>query len=144
MLAGLILGMAGATADFSSGYLILSQGMMTANDMGTIITAINWYAVAWGAGLYVLSGLLVVSALASTSELGDRRMNDFALVMIVYGALMFGIGSLMYFGRTPMMQGSSLSGVAMFAVGALMVVNGAFKFRSSRMTGSMSRTEVAN
>ncbi|MHB2036916.1 MAG: hypothetical protein ACYCPW_09290 [Nitrososphaerales archaeon] len=132
-LSGFILGFAGAILDFSSGYLIFVQSMVTTNTMGVSMTEYNSFAVVLGIGLFVLGGLLIITAIASVSSFGNMRMRIFGLMMTVYGVVMLLIGELMYSRIAPMMAGSFLSSAGMFAVGFLMILNGVLMVRNSAM-----------
>lgn len=114
---GVVLGLAGATLDFYSGYQLTTQsGMMGSGQ-------------SWGVGLFLLGVVLAVTALVSLSP-GSLRMKDLGALMVVYGVVMLFIGALMYLGYTATMEGATFSGVGMLAVGLLMVVNGALMSRS--------------
>lgn len=121
---GLSLGLVGALLDFSTGYLILTQAMMTTNEMGVNMTEYNSSALAWGIAIFVLGAILLVTAIASVSSVGKRRMDLFGVLMTVFGVAMLFIGGAMYSRVTPMMAGYFLSSLGMFVVGALMVLNG--------------------
>jgi len=132
-LTGLILGFAGAALDFSFGYLIFVQSMVTTNTMGVSMIKYNSFVVVWGIGLFGLGGLLIITAIASVSSFGNMRMRIFGLLMVVYGVAMLLIGELMYSQIAPMMVGSILSSVGMFVVGFLMILNGVLMVRNRAM-----------
>ena len=129
-LTGLILGFAGAVLDFSSGYLIFVQSMVRTNTMGVSMTEYNSFALVWGIGLFVLGGLLIITAIASVSSFGNMRMRIFGLMMAVYGVVMLLVGESMYLQIAPMMAGSFLTSVGMFVVGFLMILNGVLMVRN--------------
>ena len=131
-MLGAALGLVGASIDFISGYLILATSMVTTNSMGVSMTTYSSGEVAWGIGLVALGAVLVFSALATVSSIGMNRMGLFGALMMVYGVAMLFIGTAMYTGLSLMMSGSAISGLAMFVVGALMIINGVF-MRRSRM-----------
>jgi hypothetical protein len=120
--SGFALGVVGAVLDFYVGYLIL-QGSST-NDMGMVVIQ-SGSALAWGVGLFILGGLLILTALASVTSLGTGRGKSFGALMVVYGVVMLAIGGFMYSGFAPMMGGALLSSLGMILLGALMVLNGA-------------------
>ena len=132
-LTGLILGFAGAALDFSFGYLIFVQSMVTTNTMGVSMIEYNSFAVVWGIGLFGLGVLLIITAIASVSSFGNMRMRIFGLLMVVYGVAMLLIGELMYSQIAPMIAGSILSSVGMFVVGFLMILNGVLMVRIRAM-----------
>lgn len=120
LVAGFVLGLAGAVLDFYSGYQLTTQpGMMGA-------------AQVWGIGVLLLGTVLAVTTLASLPG-GSRRMKDFGGLMVVFGFAMLFIGVAMYLGYTSMMQAAVPSGVGMMVVGALMVANGTLMSRSRSM-----------
>ncbi len=53
--------------------------------------------------------------------------------MLGYGIVMLLVGASMLSGLTPMMVGSVLSSLGMFAIGVLMIFNGIAMERSRRM-----------
>jgi len=124
-LLGILLAIGGALLDFYSGYQILAQSAMTTNDMGTMVTQCTPSALAWGAGIIALGGVLLISALAMGISFRIRRMKASGALMILFGVVMLLIGVSMYWGITPMMQGTALSAPGMLVVGALMIFNGA-------------------
>ena len=132
-LAGFILGFSGAFLDFSSGYLILTQSSMTIDTMGVSMTEYNYSTLAWGIGVSSLGAVLIVTAIVSVSSFGKTRMGVFGFLMILYGVVMLLIGESMYSGIAPLMEGSFLSSVGMFAVGAIMVLNGVLMSRTRAM-----------
>ncbi|MGI0078468.1 MAG: hypothetical protein ACRECH_02485 [Nitrososphaerales archaeon] len=121
---GLVLGILGAALDFNSGYLFVSQSVMMTNDMGVMTTHFDVPALEWGVVLFSLGALILGTSLVSATLFGMQRMRSFGVIMAVYGIAMLVIGSIMYSGMTPMMTGSTFSSIGMFAVGALMVING--------------------
>jgi hypothetical protein len=128
--AALILSFAGALLDIYSGYSFLAQSTTTSNDMGVIMTVHNSSAFAWGTGVLALGAILIITAIASVTYLGKTRMLLFGILMIVYGAVMLLIGASMYSGIAPLMNAALLSSAGMFAVGALMILNGALMSRT--------------
>jgi hypothetical protein len=121
---GLILSLAGAILDFSSGYLFFAHSTTTTNDMGVSMVNHNSSAIYWGIGIVILGALLVITAIIGNSSVGMRRMSFFGTLMVPYGVLMVLIGASMYSNISPMMQGSLVLSGGMFLVGALMIVNG--------------------
>jgi hypothetical protein len=127
---GLILGLVGALLDFTTGYFILERGVMritTMNGMGQTMTEYNSSVLAWGIGVLVLGAMVLITALASLSSLGMRRMNLFGALMIVYGMAMLFVGGAMLTGLAPMTMTEGytlLSSLGMLVVGALMLLNG--------------------
>jgi len=132
-LIGAILGLTGTLLDFSSGYLILTQSMVTTNDMGMIVNRVSPAALAWGVGISILGVILLVTTILSVSSVGTDRMDVFGPLMIAYGVAMLFVGGSMYSGNTPMMQGSLPSSLGMFVIGALMTVNGILMWRTRSM-----------
>jgi hypothetical protein len=130
VLSGLILGLVGSLIDFVSGSLILTQGVMTTNQMGVTMNEYDPYTLAWGIAIFVLGAVLLITAFASISSTGMRRMDLFGVLMSVYGVVMIFIGGAMYSRLTTVMQGSFLTSLAMFSVGVLMVLNGILMRRS--------------
>ena len=129
-MLGLILALAGAVLDFYSSYLFATLTNMTVENMGVKVTSHNSVAFGWSVGLFVLGCALVIAGIGSVSMIGRKRMSSFGLLMVGFGGIMLLIGGAMYSGLTPMMAGSSLSGLGMLIVGALMVLNGLFMARS--------------
>lgn len=125
---GSVLGFVGAGVDFISSYLILADSMVTTNSMGVSMTAYSPGAVAWGIGLSAFGAVLVFSALATVSSIGLNRMRLFGALMIVYGVAMIFVGAAMYTGMA-LMSGYIISSLAMFVVGTLMILSGAFMRR---------------
>lgn len=123
-LLGILLAIGGALLDFYSGYQILAQSATT-NDPGMMVTQYSPSVLAWGVGITVLGGVLLVTALAAGISFRVRRMNASAALMALYGIVMLFIGVSMYSGITPMGQGTVLSAPGMLVVGALMIFNGA-------------------
>jgi hypothetical protein len=127
-LLGVLLAIAGALLDFYSGYQILRQSAMTTNGMGDIVTPAP-SVLAWGAGITALGVVLLVTAFAMGTSIRMRRMKASGALMASYGIVMLFIGVSMYWGLTPMMQETALSGAGMLVVGALMIFNGALMWR---------------
>lgn len=127
---GFILGLAGAFLDLLSGYLILSNSMMPANDMNIMIPTYSSTGLAWSIGLFALGALLLVSVLVSSTNTGMSHMGLVGGLMILYGFVMMLIGGAMLFRVTPMMSDYLSSSTGMFVVGALMIVNGSFMRRN--------------
>lgn len=126
-LAGLVLTLVGAVLDFYSGYVFLTLTTTTVERMGVAVSDYNSSALTWGIALSVLGGVLLITAVASmifSSTVKIRMGAFFGFVMMGYGAIMLLVGGAMYFGATPMMEGSGLSSFGMFVVGLLMAVNG--------------------
>lgn len=121
MIFGTFLGFAGALLDFYSGYQLLSQPSMSSAPE------------VWGFGILSLGAVLAVTTLASAYSPWTDRMAEFGSLMVVYGLVMLFIGSAMYSGLISMLQGGFFSGLAMIAVGALMILNGGWMWRSPRM-----------
>ena len=101
--------------------------------MGVIMTEHNSTALAWGIGVSGLGAVLIITAIVSLSSSGKTRTHLFGSLMIVYGVAMLLIGGSMYSGIAPMMEGAFLSSAGMFAVGALMILNGALMSRAHEM-----------
>lgn len=135
----IVLGVLGATIDIASGYLFLTQSMITTNDMGVMITGVNYQGIGWSAGLFSLGALILITTFLGASSFGKGRMRNFGYLMVIYGIVMLLIGTLMYSGMTPMMEGSLYSSLGMFIVGVLMIANGAImtKTMTSKMALSM-------
>ena len=125
----MVLGVLGAALDFNSGYLFLSQSIMTTNDMGVMTSHYNMPVFDWGVVLVLLGLLVLGTSLISVTSSGMQRMRSFGILMAVYGVMMLVIGSFMYSGMTPMMTGATFSSVGMIVVGALMIVNGVLMMR---------------
>lgn len=128
-VSGFVLGILGSVLDFTSGYLILSNVMITTNEMGMMITSYSSSNLAWSIGLFALGALLLLTSLASISSIGRTRMNLFGMLMLVYGIVMLLVGAAMFTRVAPMMTGYLASSVGMFVVGVLMVVNGSLMNR---------------
>lgn len=134
-LVGVFLALTGAFLDFYSGYQILTQSAMVNNEMGMVLAQYTTSGLAWGVGLLALGAVLLVTALASATSLGTNHMRTLGALMALYGVVMLFVGASMYGGVTPTMQGATLSGLGMLAVGTLMVLNGFLMRRSGRMPG---------
>ncbi|MDA4127088.1 MAG: hypothetical protein OK452_07790 [Thaumarchaeota archaeon] len=119
------LGHSGALLDFFSGNQILSESAVTTGSIGMGENGYTPSGLAWGVGIEGLGVLLLITAVASVTQFGMRRMKIFGAMMAVFGIVMLFIGVSMYSGVTPMMAGTAPSGPGMLAVGALMVLNGA-------------------
>lgn len=133
-LAGFVLAIAGALLDFASTYLIFMQSETKMQSvMGLPATPMNNSAIIWGVSLTILGAVLVVTAFASISSFGRNNMPTIGGLMLVYGIIMLFLGVSMFSGITPMMQGSLLSSIGMFIVGALMILNGIRMQRVDRM-----------
>ncbi|MDG6998160.1 MAG: hypothetical protein JRN15_03495 [Nitrososphaerota archaeon] len=128
-IASVLLGLAGASLDYASGYLILTNSMMIVNEMGNMLTSYSSSGLGWSIGLFALGTLLLATSIASFSSAGMGRMDLFGLLMIVDGVVMLLIGGAMFLRVTPMMNGFIFSGIGMFVIGALMIVNGGFMRR---------------
>lgn len=141
-LSGLILALVGGVLDFYSGASIYQNAMNHATTTivtgmhGTVMTGpIN---LTWPLILFSLGILIIVTGIAGATSIGMRRMPVFGGLMIVYGAVMVSIGWLMYSGVAPtmttgsMFSSSVVSGVAMFAVGVLMAINGTLMLRNEK------------
>lgn len=122
MLAGVVLGLAGAALDFYSGYQVVVQSSVP-SAMG-MAESYSSSGLAWGIGLAALGVVLVVTSLAALSPGARQRMGAFGKLMVVYGVAMLVVAASMYTGMAPMMQGASASALAMLMVGLLMLGNG--------------------
>ena len=136
-LFGVFLAIAGSILDFYSGYQILAQS--TTNDMGMVVMQNTGSGLFWGVGVIILGAALVITAFALVSSFGMRRMGTFGTLMVAYGIIMLFVGISMYGGVTPMMQGITLSGLGMLAVGPLMAFNGVIMWRSRALLHMASR-----
>ena len=135
----IVLGVLGAAVDIASGYLFLTQSMITTNDMGVMVTGVNYQGIGWSLGLFSLGALILATTFLGASSFGSGRMRNFGYLMVIYGIVMLLIGTLMYSGMTPMMGGSLYSSLGMFIIGVLMTANGAMmtKTMPSKMARSM-------
>jgi hypothetical protein len=132
LISGFALGIAGAVLDFYSGSTFLSLSMSTTTMMGATTTHYNAAAQDWGISLLALGGVLVITAALNVTSLRMKHMGLFGALMIGYGLIMFIVGTLMYSGVTPAMTQqftTLISSLGMFAVGALMIGNGALMSR---------------
>lgn len=98
--------------------------MVTTNDMGVMVTGINYQDIWWSIGLFSLGALILATTFLGASSYGKGRMRNFGALMAIYGIIMLLIGTVMYSGMTPMMEGSLYSSLGMFIVGVLMIANG--------------------
>lgn len=126
---GFLLGLVGSILDLTSGYRILSQAMIRTNEMGMMSSTYSLSNLVWSISLFVLGAFLLITSLASISQAGLARMHLFGALMIAYGIVMLFVGSAMFVRVAPMMNGYLVSGMGMFLVGALMIVNGALMNR---------------
>lgn len=140
-IVGLVLSLAGAALDFSTGYLILQNQLMTTTDnMGMVVTQYNASSLFWGLGLLALGVLLIATGFLSLTAIRMKRMGLFGSLMAAYGMIMLLVGYLMYSGLTPIMQGSMISSLGMFLLGVLMIASGVLMSKNSKpmMTRTMS------
>ena len=137
-----MLAVAGSLLDFYSGYQILAQS--TTNEMGMVVMQYTSSGLLWGVGVIVLGAALVITAFAEVSSFGMRRMGTFGTLMVAYGIIMLFVGVSMFRGVTPMMQGITLSGLGMLAVGPLMVFNGVIMWRSRSLLQLASQPMSGN
>lgn len=139
MISGLGLAIAGAILDFYSGSIFFSISVSTTSTMmGATTIHHSVAAEGWGIFLVALGVLLVLTAVLNLiASFGMKHMALFGILMMGYGAVMLVVGALMYFGVTPMMSQQYyivlVSSFGMFAIGALMVVNGALMVRRKGM-----------
>jgi hypothetical protein len=132
LVSGFVLGIAGAVLDFYSGSTFLSLSMSTTTMMGVTTTHYNTVAQDWGIFLLGLGGVLAITSTLNLTTFGMKQMRLFGALMMGYGVVMLVVGVLMYSGVTPVMAQqftTLISGLGMFGVGALMVVNGVFMAR---------------
>ena len=92
--------------------------------MGITHAEYNPPSLAWGIGILVLGAAVLATPLLGATSFGRQRMRLFGSLMVSYGVLMLLVGVSMYAGMTPIMQGASLSGLAMLVVGVLMTLSG--------------------
>jgi len=119
----LVLGITGSVLDFYSGYQISHSDMMLPG-MGMTHAEYNPTSLAWGIGILVLGSAVLATTILGATSFGRQRMRLFGSLMVSYGVLMLLVGVSMYAGMTPIMQGASLSGLAMLVVGVLMTLSG--------------------
>lgn len=122
---GVALGAAGSLLDFYSAYLLLAHSTMVSGGMAAVDQG-----DVWGAGIAMLGVVLLVTALAAAASSGSRMM-DYGALMAVYGAVMLFVGGFMVLGLVgQMVVATSVPGLGMLGIGALMLVNGALMRRA--------------
>ena len=126
VLVGVVLGVLGAALDFYSAYRLAAPEISTMGGM----PAYSSSGTAWGVGLAALGVLLLVTAAAGASSLGEGRMGLFGGLMVAFGSIMLLVGAAMGLGVSPSMQTAAFAGLGMLAVGVLMVANGSVMLRA--------------
>jgi hypothetical protein len=92
-------------------------------------------ATSWATFLYALGILLIVTGALALSRIGRSKMSAFGFLMIVYGAVMVGIGVIMSTMMVAAMQNATILGAGMTVVGLGMLINGALMFQR-KLTGA--------
>jgi hypothetical protein len=113
-----LLGIIGGIVDIVAGLALLQSGRMVAEQTMAIT------ANAWGG--YLLLSLGVIVLVTGLYLYTPRMMNQSIIgaLMLLYGAVMLGLGVTMIGQMFSMMQGSSFSGTVMIILGLAMLYSG--------------------
>jgi hypothetical protein len=118
-----MLGIVGGLLDFGSATsAAIGQGG------GVVVAGYGLSGYGWAAVLAVLGALVVATSVLSVTSAGVRHLKAFSLLMVVLGAVMLIVGSLMSGGQ--MMGLSLIYGYGMIIVGLLMAINGVMMLRN--------------
>jgi hypothetical protein len=119
-----MLGIIGGLLDFASASLVLIDG----SGGSTMMTGYVLTGDAWAGVLALLGALVVAASLLSVTSTGVRHLKGFTLLMVLLGAVMAVVGTLMSGG--PLTGSSLLYSYGMVIVGLLMAINGVMMMRN--------------
>jgi len=120
-----MLGIIGGLLDFASASMVLIDGS------GGSATMTGGYVLAgeaWAGVLALLGALVVATTLLSVTSTGVLHLRAFSLLMVLLGAVMAVVGTLMSGG--PLTGSSLLYSYGMVIVGVLMAINGVMMVRN--------------